>query len=77
MTADVPVGTPRSAGSGIVMLSRLSGRPIIPFAAATSRFLVLNSWGKATVNLPFSIFAVVAGDPLFVAADADEYSLES
>ena len=77
MTADVPVGTPRSAGSGIVMLARLSGRPIIPVAAATSRFLVLNSWSKATVNLPFSTFAVVAGDPLFVAAEADEYSLES
>ena len=77
MTADVPVGTPRLAGSGIVMLARLSGRPIIPVAAATSRFLVLNSWSKATVNLPFSTFAVVAGDPLFVAADADEYSLES
>jgi lysophospholipid acyltransferase (LPLAT)-like uncharacterized protein len=75
MTADVPVGTPRLAGSGIVMLARLSGRPIIPVAAATSRFLVLNSWSKATVNLPFSTFAVVAGEPIFVAGDADETAL--
>ena len=76
MTADVPIGTPRSAGSGIVMLARLSGRPIIPIAAATSRFLVLNSWSKATVNLPFSTLAVVAGEPLFVAGDADGDAIE-
>ncbi len=76
MTADVPVGTPRVAGNGIVMLARFSGRPIIPVAAATSRFLVLNSWSKATVNLPFSTLAMVAGEPLFVAADADEAAIE-
>jgi 3-deoxy-D-manno-octulosonic-acid transferase len=76
MTADVPVGTPRVAGTGIVMLARLSGRPIIPVAAATSRFLVLNSWSKATVNLPFSTLAMVAGEPLFVAGDADEDAIE-
>jgi 3-deoxy-D-manno-octulosonic-acid transferase len=58
------------------MLARLSGRPIIPVAAATSRFLVLNSWSKATVNLPFSTFAVVAGEPLFVLSDGDEASVE-
>jgi 3-deoxy-D-manno-octulosonic-acid transferase len=76
MTADVPPTRPRHAGNGIVMLARLSGRPIIPVAAATSRFLVLNSWSKATVNLPFSTFAVVAGEPMFVASDADEYAIE-
>jgi len=38
MTADVPPTKPRCAGPGIVALARLSGRPIIPIAAATSRF---------------------------------------
>lgn len=76
MTADVPPTRPRQAGRGIVMLARLSGRPIIPVAAATSRFLVLNSWSKATVNLPFSTLALVAGEPLFVAGDADEDAIE-
>jgi 3-deoxy-D-manno-octulosonic-acid transferase len=76
MTADVPSSTPRVAGEGIVTLARLSGRPIIPIAAATSRYAVLNTWSKFTINLPFSKFALVAGEPLFVSADADATELE-
>ena len=76
MTADVPTGQPRSAGKGIVALAHLSGRPIIPVAAATSRFLTLNTWSRMTVNLPFSKLAFVAGDPLFVPANSDEQMLE-
>lgn len=76
MTADVPASKPRVAGDGIVTLARLSGRPIIPVAAATSRYAVLNTWSKMTVNLPFSKLAVVGGDPIFVAADADDAAME-
>jgi 3-deoxy-D-manno-octulosonic-acid transferase len=76
MTADVPPRRPRTAGEGIVTLARLSGRPIIPVAAATSRFLVLNTWSKMTVNLPLSRLAWVAGEPIFVSPDADDEALE-
>jgi 3-deoxy-D-manno-octulosonic-acid transferase len=77
MTADVPSSKPRIAGEGIVTLARLSGRPIIPVAAATSRYAVLNTWSKMTVNLPFSTLAIVAGNPIFVASDAGEAALET
>lgn len=77
MTADVPSSKPRVAGDGIVMLARLSGRPIIPVAAATSRYVALNTWSKMTLNLPFSTLAVVAGDPILVAPDLDEAALEN
>jgi lysophospholipid acyltransferase (LPLAT)-like uncharacterized protein len=76
MTADVPPKKARIAGDGIITLARLSGRPIIPVAAATSRFVVLNTWSKMTVNLPLSRLAWVAGEPIFVAADSDEETLE-
>jgi lysophospholipid acyltransferase (LPLAT)-like uncharacterized protein len=76
MTADVPGSRSRSAGRGIVTLARLSGRPIIPVAAATSRRLVLNTWSNFTINLPFSTFALVAGDPLFIPDNADDIELE-
>ena len=76
MTADVPTAQPRVAGKGIVTLARLSGRPIIPVAAATSRFFTLNTWSRMTINLPFSKLAFVAGEPLFVPANADEQMLE-
>lgn len=77
MTADVPSSEPRVVGDGIVTLARLSGRPIIPVAAATSRYVILNTWSKMTVNLPFSTLAVVAGDPIFVSSDADKSAIEN
>jgi lysophospholipid acyltransferase (LPLAT)-like uncharacterized protein len=76
MTADVPGSRSRSAGRGIVTLARLSGRPIIPVAAATSRCLMLDTWSKFTINLPFSKFVLVAGDPLFIPENADDAQLE-
>ena len=39
MTADVPPGPARSAGEGIGTLASLSGRPVVPFAIATKRFI--------------------------------------
>jgi 3-deoxy-D-manno-octulosonic-acid transferase len=77
MTADVPPGPARRAGIGIVTLARLSGRPIVPVASATSRFLALDTWSRMTINLPFSKRAYVIGPPIHVAADADEAALES
>ena len=78
MIADVVKGTPREAGLGIVTLARLSGRPIIPAAAVTSRRLVLRrTWDRTTVPLPFGRMAVVMGEPIFVAADADADMLEA
>jgi 3-deoxy-D-manno-octulosonic-acid transferase len=76
MTADVPPSKPRIAGEGIVTLGRLSGKPIIPIAAATSRFFALNTWSRMTINLPFSTLVLAAGDPIFVRPDAGEAELE-
>ncbi len=77
ITADVPPGPARHAGNGIVMLARLSGRPIVPAASATSRFVALDTWSRMTINLPFSKLAYVIGEPIHVAADADEAAIEA
>ncbi len=77
MIADIPHGTPRESGMGIVLLAKLSGRPIFPGALATSRRKVLErSWDRTTVNLPFGRSAIAVGEPIFVAADADEAEME-
>jgi len=77
MTADVPPGPARKAGLGIATLARLSGRPVIPLAIATSRFATINSWSRFTINLPFSKLAFVQGEPVRVDPDADEAELET
>ncbi|MCB1491827.1 MAG: lysophospholipid acyltransferase family protein [Rhodobiaceae bacterium] len=72
LTADVPKGPARIAGPGIVMLARMSGRPIVPIAPATSRSITLNSWDKASINLPFGRMALALGEPLYIPRDLDE-----
>jgi len=76
MTADVPPGPARRAGSGIVTIARLSGRPMLPLAVASSRFIALNSWSRMTINLPYSKIAFVIGEPIWVPDDADEETIE-
>ncbi|KQT55008.1 hypothetical protein ASG43_04525 [Aureimonas sp. Leaf454] len=77
MIADVPKGVPREAGLGIVTLARISGRPIIPSAAVTSRRRVVkSSWDQTTLPLPFGRIAVVLGPPIHVPPNADEAMLE-
>jgi 3-deoxy-D-manno-octulosonic-acid transferase len=77
LTADVPPGPARHAGEGIVTLARLSGRPIIPLAAATSRYYALPTWSRMTINLPFGKLAGVFGAPIYVPRDVDPETLEA
>lgn len=77
MIADVPKGTPREAGLGIVTLARISGRPVLPSAAVTSRrYVVKSSWDKTTIPLPFGRMATVIGEPIYVPANADAQVME-
>jgi hypothetical protein len=75
LTADVPK-VARVAGLGIIKLAAASGRPIFPICVATSRRIVLDNWDRTEINLPFSRGAVVVGEPIRVAADADAQTLE-
>jgi lysophospholipid acyltransferase (LPLAT)-like uncharacterized protein len=74
-TADVPKRS-RVAGMGIIMLARESGRPILPLAMATSRFIRLNNWDGTTINLPFGRGALVGIDAVHVPPDADAETME-
>jgi 3-deoxy-D-manno-octulosonic-acid transferase len=77
MTADVPPGPARISGTGIVTLARMTGRPIIAVAAASSRYTSFDTWSRMTLNLPHSKLALVAGEPIFAPRDADEAALEA
>ncbi|HSD92541.1 MAG TPA: DUF374 domain-containing protein [Methyloceanibacter sp.] len=77
MTGDIPPGPARKCGLGIVMISSRSGRPIIPFAVASSRYRSVNSWSRMTINLPFSRIGIAMGDPIYVPGDASPEVLET
>ena len=76
MTADIPPGPARTAGIGIITIARMSGCPIVPVAAATSRFKSFDTWSRMTVNLPYSNLAFVGGEPIHVPRDADAALME-
>ena len=77
MIADISKGETRVAGEGIVALARISGRPIVPVALATSRRLVLEkTWDKTTINLPFGRRSARVGPPIYVPAKANKQEME-
>ena len=75
LTADVPKRS-RIAGLGIIMLAREAGRPIMPFAMATSRYWRLKNWDRTTINLPFGRGALVGGEMITVPPDASPEVME-
>ena len=75
MTADVPKIS-RIAGLGVVTVAKYSGRPIFPIAIATRNRRLAKSWDRASIHLPFGPAAMVVGDGIQVAADADDAALD-
>lgn len=76
LTADIPK-VARVAGLGVVKLAQHSGRPIYPVAIASQRRIELDNWDRSAVNLPFGRMAMVAGEPISVARQADDAMLEA
>ncbi|SDB28072.1 hypothetical protein SAMN02982931_02079 [Bauldia litoralis] len=77
MTADISNLAARRAGMGIVTLARVSGRPIVPLAYASSRRIDVTSWDRSTINLPFGRSVCAVGEPVSVPPDADQATLEA
>lgn len=77
MTADVPPGPARRAGTGIATIASKSGRPAVPLAIATRHYIKLPTWSAFTINMPFSTMAVVVGDPVHVPESDDSKIIET
>ena len=54
ITPDGPRGPARIAAPGVAQLAALSGLPIVPCSAQTSGRIVLGSWDRMVVPLPFA-----------------------
>lgn len=66
VTPDGPLGPRRTAKPGAVLLAAMSGAPLTPIAFATSRRIVLPSWDRFVLPLPWGRGAFVAGDSMTV-----------
>jgi lysophospholipid acyltransferase (LPLAT)-like uncharacterized protein len=75
ITPDGPRGPRRVAAPGVAQLGGLSGRPVLPVGAATTRRRVLATWDAMVVPLPFGRGVIVCGAPINVPRDGWEEAL--
>lgn len=75
-TLDGPRGPRHKVKSGPVALGRLSGIALTTFHAAVDKGIVLNSWDKMVVPLPFARVLVRVGKLIRVPPDASDADLE-
>jgi lysophospholipid acyltransferase (LPLAT)-like uncharacterized protein len=75
ITPDGPRGPRRQAAFGVAQLAALSGVPVVPLAARTTRRIQLNTWDRMKVPLPFGRGVVVCGPAISVARHGWEDAL--
>jgi lysophospholipid acyltransferase (LPLAT)-like uncharacterized protein len=73
---DGPRGPAEHVKPGIILLSKITGRPIIPLAATPKRYWRFQSWDRARCPLPFSAATIIGDDPILVPPDADHEVME-
>lgn len=73
--ADGSRGPYHRVQKGLILLAKESGAPVLPMAVASNRRIILNTWDRFEVILPFSRIALVIGDPLNVPADSDSKAM--
>jgi lysophospholipid acyltransferase (LPLAT)-like uncharacterized protein len=70
VTPDGPRGPAMVASEGIVAASRLARLPIVPATHAARRRIVLRTWDRFHLALPFSSGVFLWGEPIAVPQDA-------
>jgi len=75
ITPDGPRGPRRVAAPGVAQLAALSGVPVLPIGAATTRHRRLRSWDRMMLPLPFGRGVLVIGAPIAVPRDGVEAAL--
>jgi lysophospholipid acyltransferase (LPLAT)-like uncharacterized protein len=77
LTADFMRDARQKVSPGVILLARLTGRPIIPIGVASSRRFTFNSWDRTTIALPFGHTAFAMKEPLTVPRQVSEAELEA
>jgi lysophospholipid acyltransferase (LPLAT)-like uncharacterized protein len=77
VTPDGPRGPRMRVAGAVIDLARLSGRAIVPVSYACSRRLVMRSWDRFVVPLPFGRGVWIVGEPVRVPRDADAAAVEA
>ncbi len=77
VTPDGPRGPSGVVQPGALAMARKSGAAIIPTGSSAQRRIVLKSWDRFMLPLPFSRALVLFGEPIRVPANADDEAVEA
>ena len=66
ITPDGPLGPPEKIQSGVILLAKYAGVPIIPWHYEASHMWNLNSWDRHKIPKPFSKIIEAFGEPFHV-----------
>ncbi len=72
LAVDGPEGPFGSIREGVLHLARMTGAPVVPLVAKAARPLVLDTWDRTVVPIPFRQVAMEEGPVLRIASDAQE-----
>jgi hypothetical protein len=75
ITPDGPRGPRYQIQPGLIRLAQATRRPIVAVTYQLKWKLLLNSWDRFYVPLPFSACRLVTGEPIFVPENASEAEL--
>jgi lysophospholipid acyltransferase (LPLAT)-like uncharacterized protein len=77
ITPDGPRGPRMRVSSGVVLLAKLTGAPLVPTAFSVRHGKRLGSWDRLLVAFPFGRGVFISGEPVSVPRDADAAGLEA
>jgi lysophospholipid acyltransferase (LPLAT)-like uncharacterized protein len=75
VAVDGPRGPRGMVHDGVLQLAKRAQVPILPLVARCRRPLVLSTWDRTVVPLPFTAFAIAAKEPVRIASEADDADL--
>lgn len=69
LVADGSRGPAQVLKKGALVLARETQAPILPMAVASQHKIVLNTWDRFELTLPFSRIALLFGEPMYISPD--------
>ena len=76
LTVDGPRGPRHHVKAGAILLSKITGTPIVPVGAAMSRYWQFKSWDRYQLPKPGCRTLIVSDDLMLVPQDADDQMIE-
>ncbi len=74
---DGPKGPKYEAKSGVCLLAKKTGNPIIPFVFESKNYWEINSWDKLQIPKPFTRVKVIIEKPIYVSSEANDDEIEN